>query len=200
VLTEATGVLRSSAARTALGKLAETSDRLSDLGHGRRVVFDLGETRGWEYYTGLRFTVLVDGPGEALGQGGRDDRLLARFGRDAPATGFALALGHLQWTLRSRNATLVTQARELRLGVGGKPADAVRQLAERLRRRDIVAATLPFDRAADCLAFARAWGYDAVLFVGRGRQKLLLAADGSEHAMDGADLKAIRRLTGRAKP
>jgi Histidyl-tRNA synthetase len=56
------------------------------------VVYDLGEVRGLEYYTGMHFEVFVAGPGRAAGAGGRYDELMGRFGRPMPAVGLSLDL------------------------------------------------------------------------------------------------------------
>lgn len=55
-----------------------------------RVRADLGEVRGFDYYTGVRFQGFVDGAAEAVLQGGRYDDLLGRYGRARPAVGFAI--------------------------------------------------------------------------------------------------------------
>jgi len=64
------------------------------LGPGERshVVYDLGEVRGLDYYTGLHFEVYVAGAGRAAGAGGRYDELMVRFGRPMPAVGVSLDL------------------------------------------------------------------------------------------------------------
>ena len=56
------------------------------------IVYDLGEVRGLDYYTGIHFELYVAGAGRAAGAGGRYDGLLARFGRPMPAVGVALDL------------------------------------------------------------------------------------------------------------
>jgi ATP phosphoribosyltransferase regulatory subunit len=56
------------------------------------VVYDLGEVRGLDYYTGIHFEVYVAGAGRAAGAGGRYDELMARFGRPMPAVGVSLDL------------------------------------------------------------------------------------------------------------
>ena len=61
----------------------------------RHVVYDFGEVRGLDYYTGVHFEVLVAGAGAAVGAGGRYDDLMARFGRPWPAVGCALDLDAL---------------------------------------------------------------------------------------------------------
>ena len=64
-----------------------------------RVIFDLGLARGLGYYTGAVFDVYDPALGEALGGGGRYDDLLARFGRDLPAVGFAIGVDRLHGAL-----------------------------------------------------------------------------------------------------
>jgi ATP phosphoribosyltransferase regulatory subunit len=56
------------------------------------VVYDLGEVRGLDYYTGVHFEVYVSGAGRAAGTGGRYDELMGRFGRPMPAVGVSLDL------------------------------------------------------------------------------------------------------------
>jgi ATP phosphoribosyltransferase regulatory subunit len=56
------------------------------------LVYDLGEVRGLDYYTGIHFELYVAGIGRAVGAGGRYDDLLARFGRAMPAVGVSLDL------------------------------------------------------------------------------------------------------------
>ena len=59
------------------------------------VVYDFGEVRGLDYYTGIHFEVFVAGAGSAVGAGGRYDDLMGRFGRPLPAVGLALDLDTL---------------------------------------------------------------------------------------------------------
>jgi ATP phosphoribosyltransferase regulatory subunit len=56
------------------------------------VVYDLGEVRGLDYYTGIHFELYVAGAGRAAGAGGRYDDLMRRFVRPMPAVGMSLDL------------------------------------------------------------------------------------------------------------
>lgn len=56
------------------------------------VVYDLGEVRGLDYYTGIHFELYLAGAGRAAGAGGRYDDLMQRFGRARPAVGVSLDL------------------------------------------------------------------------------------------------------------
>ncbi len=76
----------------ALSELRQVFDLLADHGLGDAVSIDLGAIRDFDYYTGVIFEGFGPELGSPLAQGGRYDRLLARFGRPAPATGFVLHL------------------------------------------------------------------------------------------------------------
>jgi len=64
-----------------------------------RVIFDLGLVRHLGYYTGAVFEVYDPALGAPIGRGGRYDGLLARFGRDLPAVGFAVGVDRLHIAL-----------------------------------------------------------------------------------------------------
>ena len=79
------------AALASLQRLLALDDALST-DERRHVVYDLGEVRGLDYYTGVHFEVYVAGTGRAAGAGGRYDELMGRFGRPMPAVGLSLDL------------------------------------------------------------------------------------------------------------
>ena len=58
----------------------------------KHVVYDLGEVRGLDYYTGVHFELFTAGAGRSAGAGGRYDELMARFGEPMPAVGVSLDL------------------------------------------------------------------------------------------------------------
>jgi ATP phosphoribosyltransferase regulatory subunit len=100
---------------------------VAELGRQRlpvRLHVDLAEVRGFDYYTGVRLQGYVDGAADAVLQGGRYDGLLARYGRPAPAVGFAL------------DVEATVSALELRAGPpapGPRPAPALVPAARRRR-------------------------------------------------------------------
>lgn len=53
---------------------------------------DLGELASFHYHSGTVFTGFVSGAGRAVLKGGRYDDLAGKYGRPAPATGFAIDL------------------------------------------------------------------------------------------------------------
>jgi ATP phosphoribosyltransferase regulatory subunit len=66
---------------------------------GASISFDLGDSRGYAYYSGTRFAIFAKGAADALVRGGRYDGVGAVFGhridRDRPAVGFSLDLKEL---------------------------------------------------------------------------------------------------------
>lgn len=91
VLESARALLAGSPAESAFRALERCVGRLlARLGPGASVLVDLGEARGFDYYTGLVFDVLHPAIGTSLGGGGRYDGLCASFGAALPAVGFAL--------------------------------------------------------------------------------------------------------------
>ncbi len=66
---------------------------------GAAISFDLGDSRGYAYYNGMRFAIYARGASDALARGGRYDGVGAVFGhridRDRPAVGFSLDLKEL---------------------------------------------------------------------------------------------------------
>ncbi len=124
-------------------------------GLGDHLSADLGEVRGLAYYTGTIFHVYAAGTGDAIGSGGRYDELLARFGWDLPAAGYALDLDRTAEALR---AAAVDGARRTRVVVvGGADDSRVRDL----RGQGVVAAAVVGRDAA--MAWARAWGFTHLL-------------------------------------
>lgn len=54
------------------------------------ISFDLGMLSKYNYYTGMIFKAYTYGVGNAIVKGGRYDKLLNQFGKEAPAVGFCM--------------------------------------------------------------------------------------------------------------
>lgn len=183
-------------ARALLETLDEVHARLAERGLGDRIAFDLGEARGFGYYTGPSFVLLAHGPGEPIGGGGRYDELLARFGTSLPATGFGLDLDHLEWALAS--AGLVPYNEEARrIVVTGEDRAAI-ELAADLRQLGLSAASVPPRDLEDVLAYARAWGHDAVAVIARQVRAVKLEGESRTFRREGAG-RAIAAWIGGAR-
>jgi len=169
---EAERVLAPTPAGSALRALHDLWNRA--VGAGLEVVMrvDLGEVRGFAYYTGALFHLLAEGPGEPFGSGGRYDDLLSRFDTPMPAAGFGLDLDNLSWSLRVAGKEEGHDARVL-LGAGPTaPA-----LCAALRGLGVGCVAVPPDEAE---AYARAWSFSHVFREGGGgKVELVTVATGN---------------------
>jgi ATP phosphoribosyltransferase regulatory subunit len=95
VLARAGRLISNPRSERALANLAEVHRLLTVYGLADSVIVDLGEVRGFDYYSGVNFEGYVTGLGAEVCGGGRYDHLLARFGAPLPATGFAFDVGRL---------------------------------------------------------------------------------------------------------
>jgi ATP phosphoribosyltransferase regulatory subunit len=119
---------------------------------------DLGEVRGFAYYTGAIFHLLAPGPGEPIGAGGRYDDLLARFDAPMPATGFALHLDPVAWALEA--AGVPDERPPAVLVVAGEGAEA---RAHALRAQGIPAVIHAPEGPESATNYARAWRFSHLL-------------------------------------
>jgi ATP phosphoribosyltransferase regulatory subunit len=115
---------------SALGELAQAVEALQAAGLLARLTIDLGEVRGFEYYTGLVFRAYVPGLGFDVGGGGRYDALLGRFGRPMPAVGFMLGLDRLAFLLERQGASVSPEHPEAQALQGGDPGALLRRARE----------------------------------------------------------------------
>ncbi len=146
---------------------------------------DLGEVRGFAYYTGAIFHVLAPGPGEPIGAGGRYDDLLARFDVPMPAVGFALYLDSVAW---AREAAGVIDDAPPSAVIVGSLSREVRAVIAALRARGYAAVAHPAEGAAE---YAAAWRFTHLVELAPPALRLKRLADGavSEHA--GAEALAV---------
>jgi len=128
VLGRARALVENAEARAAIDELELLCARLGALAPAERLSIDLGEVRGFDYYTGTRFALYAEGVGGALASGGRYDGLVARYGRPARAAGFALDVDRTAELLKLRGVPAPRQAGGVL--VAGEPVAAARAAAE----------------------------------------------------------------------
>ena len=63
------------------------------------MTYDLGMLSNYRYYTGIIFKAYTYGTGDYIVTGGRYDKLLMQFGKDAPAVGFVIVVDQLMAAL-----------------------------------------------------------------------------------------------------
>jgi ATP phosphoribosyltransferase regulatory subunit len=170
--------------RRALADLARIVAAVEERDIQARLHIDLGEVRGFDYYTGLRFQGYAEGAGQAVLGGGRYDDLLGRYGRPSPAVGFAvdvevaaaaLEAAHADHasadgvTSRNGNGALATNGAS-NGGAGtilvAGPAGAALRLADELRAAGKRVAVDLVGLSPGALdSYARRWGFSEVVRV-----------------------------------
>ena len=166
VFDQASKVIHNPAAQHALAHLAQVYDMLKTYGLEDHVLIDLGELRGFDYYTGIRFEGFAPHFGYQVCSGGRYD-LLRHYGPSDPATGFAIDIGALLEALEKSNPVSVrTGADCLLIDFRQDKRDALRISRELRQRGHRVARDIIQRDRHGSLAYARLSGIPYALLIG----------------------------------
>jgi len=95
VIARARAFSKDPAVAGALDYMSAVLDEISLKGYKDSITIDLGEVRGFDYYTGIIFEGFAPGVGKPILGGGRYDTLLEKFGYKASSTGFAFNMENL---------------------------------------------------------------------------------------------------------
>jgi ATP phosphoribosyltransferase regulatory subunit len=170
VLDRAARFVHNARSERALANLAEVYRLLTIYGLADSVLLDLGEVRGFDYYSGMHFEAYVAHFGVPIAGGGRYDGMLGRFGYDCPAVGFAFDIGRTLSVMEAQRVAVDPPGPAFFI-IDFTPEKSVAlSLARRLRdlgasvARDIVTRGLP-----ESIAYARAQRVRRALVVGSGR-------------------------------
>lgn len=111
----------------AIEHLERVQEILDVYGLGDYVSYDLGMLSKYSYYTGIIFKAYTYGTGEYIVTGGRYDKLLIQFGKDAPAVGFAIVVDQLMMALgRQKIETRIDMVHTMILYDGSSRPRAIR--------------------------------------------------------------------------
>ena len=83
----------------AIDRLEEVNRILEYYDLSEYVSYDLGMLSQYQYYTGIIFKAYTYGTGDYIVNGGRYDKLLIQFGKDAPSVGFGISVDDLMLAL-----------------------------------------------------------------------------------------------------
>ena len=164
--------------RVVLAAFGELADRPTPA-----MTIDLGDLRGFDYYTGVRFAGYAGGAPDAVLRGGRYDELIGRYGRAARATGFAIDLEALAQAQRA--AGLALPAGTAGVAVHGQGAAAFARALRAAGVRAVTAASVP------TASWLRGAGFDSAALLD---SRELVRADDSRRALDTADVRALVTL------
>ena len=115
----------------AIERLEKIQEILDSYGLGDYVSYDLGMLSKYSYYTGIIFKAYTYGTGDYIVAGGRYDKLLAQFGKNAPAVGFAIEVDRLMSALsRQKICTKTDDVDTMILYEESARAEAIRMAGE----------------------------------------------------------------------
>ena len=106
VLARARKLTENDRARAAVCRLEKIHEILTAYGCEKFISYDLSLLSNYEYYTGIIFQAYTYGSGDAVIKGGRYNNLLEKFGKKAPAVGFATEVDSLLNAIERQNIRL----------------------------------------------------------------------------------------------
>src|SRR5205085_2926361 len=157
VLDQAAAYARNDRSARALANLSEVYRLLTIYGLADAVLLDLGEVRGFDYYSGTYFEAYVAGFGASVAGGGRYDHMLGRFGYECAAVGFAFDVARVLAVMEAQGVAVALPGPDFFIIDFTREKTAALSLARRLRdggasvARDIISRGLE-----ESLAYARA--------------------------------------------
>jgi len=194
VIGRAALLVQNPSSERAVASLGEVHRLLTAYGLADAIMLDLGEVRGFDYYSGVNFEGYVEGFGAELCGGGRYDHLLARFGEACPATGFAFDVNRLLLALETQGVELPVHGPEVFVIDFTEDKATALSLSRRLRdlgfavARDIMSRPLEESLVyAREIRAARALVIDAASLA-RGEVRIIDPASGHEET---ASIEAI---------
>lgn len=119
----------------ALDYLCQLDEKLMECKVNSYVSYELGLISNYTYYTGIIFSGYAFGTGEPIAKGGRYDKLLSYFGKEAAAIGFAISVDDLMEALNSQAVDTKTSdgVRYLTIALGkGRLADKAMAYFEKI--------------------------------------------------------------------
>ena len=133
VIAEARGLVKNSRSVEALDHLEEIHSIFERLDLAQHLTIDLGEIRGFDYYTGIYFRAYVRDLGFEVAGGGRYDGLPASFGEDVPAVGFSFSLDRLEQIVTPTLNISDTDATNIDIEQGFEKALQLRQAGKAVK-------------------------------------------------------------------
>jgi len=131
-----------------------------------RVRVDLGMMHRTDYYTGMILRGYLSGYGEEILSGGRYNKLIAEFGYDVPATGFAVNIDAAVKVLSRQQgdspASVLPVSNVLIWAAKGCEADAV-EAARNLRSKGLIVEHSLSETLEEAEQYAAKHGIDSVL-------------------------------------
>lgn len=194
-------------ALTALDNLERVYNILKDYGYEKYISMDLGMLQNPNFYTGIIFKGFTYDVGFPILRGGRYDGLVAKFGKELPATGFSMGINLLMSALERQNEELekpridtVVGYEESGKNEGENKQDLRREaiaICEELRRQGLKAELDLICRGRAAIEeYAKNKGIDGYLYVkGEGLIEVCNITIGEVRELNRAELLGGKAVT-----
>ena len=128
---------------SAVKELEELGSYLKLYGIEKYISFELGIISSYHYYTGIIFAGYTFGTGEPVVRGGRYDKLLTYFGKNAPSIGFAIVVDQLMAALSRQKISLSVAEESILLIYKKEKSEEAIKKAQKLREQGKIVTMIP---------------------------------------------------------
>ena len=148
-----------------IADLREIYNSLAALGYNGKITVDLGLVNKLDYYTGIVIKGYLEGYGDAVLSGGRYNKLLAEFGYDVPAIGFAVNIDAAAKVIKQSGEYSAPVPDVIVFGEDGYEMKSVEYAAE-LRKDGQIVEFSVFGTFEETLSYAKKKNIGKVVCVG----------------------------------
>ncbi len=149
-----------------IAELRGIYNSLTALGYNGKITVDLGLVNKMDYYTGVVIKGYLEGYGDAVLSGGRYNKLLAEFGYDVPATGFAVNIDAAAKVIKQSVGYSTPVPDVIVFGEDGFEIKAVEQ-AGKFRKDGLTAELSVFSTFEETLSYAKKKNIPKAVCVGQ---------------------------------
>lgn len=121
----------------AIDRMIKVYNALSVYGFENYIGFDLSMLNRYNYYTGIVFRGYTYGTGDAIVKGGRYNNLLGKFGKVAPAVGFAIFVDELMLAISRNKVEIDVDYSDALVLYNAEHQKSAIKLTASLRQKDI---------------------------------------------------------------
>lgn len=167
-ISEAKKLINNPVSREALERLEKLYEVLKQYGVEKYITFDLGLLSKYHYYTGIIFKAYTYGIGDAIVKGGRYDKLLHHFGKEAPAIGFVIVVDDVLEALSRQSIKVDIETEDTLIIYDEKHYEEALQMALELRQNKKAAGLLPLQKELEEKeydAYAKANRFSHTVFI-----------------------------------
>lgn len=168
ILDAAKGLTCNETSLAAIERLERLYEVLKVYGLERYVSFDLGMLSKYKYYTGIIFQAYTFGTGEPIAKGGRYNKLLSWFGKEAPSVGLVVMVDILMAALMRQKKEILSKNDNTLIIFEKNEGKAAISLAMALRSKGKNAELVPscFDKIIDdYIQYAKRKAAKTLLFI-----------------------------------